>query len=63
VTRILSCGEDSLSVGFEEVPSQDWTESVYEPDILKKWNSLAKEPGYGPRPQRSEKSHGLTTGR
>jgi 4-oxalocrotonate tautomerase len=58
VTRILSCDEDSVSVGFEEIPSQDWTERVYEPDILNKWNTLAKEPGYGPRPDRSENPNG-----
>jgi 4-oxalocrotonate tautomerase len=50
VTSVLNCGEGSVSVGFEEVPSQDWTERVYGPDILDKWNSLTKEPGYGPRP-------------
>jgi len=54
VMRILNYGEESVSVGFEEVPSQDWTERVYKPDILDKWNTLAKEPGYGPRPSGSE---------
>ncbi|MEW6625995.1 MAG: hypothetical protein AB1431_04310 [Pseudomonadota bacterium] len=39
-----------MSVGFEEVASADWTEQVFEPDILGKWDQLAKEPGYGPRP-------------
>ena len=53
VTGILGSGPQSVSVGFEEVPSQDWTEQVFEPDILNKWDTLTKEPGYGPRPNRS----------
>jgi 4-oxalocrotonate tautomerase len=58
MTRILSCGEGSVSVGFEEIASEDWTERVYKPDILDKWSTLAKEPGYGPRPDSSEDPHG-----
>jgi 4-oxalocrotonate tautomerase len=54
VTAILNQGEESVSVGFEEVNPQDWTEQVYEPEILNKWNTLTKEPGYGPRPPGSE---------
>ncbi len=50
VTGILGGSPQSVSVGFEEVASQDWTERVYEPDILNKWDTLIKEPGYGPRP-------------
>ncbi|WP_108682033.1 tautomerase family protein [Methyloceanibacter sp. wino2] len=53
VTGILGSGPQSVSVGFEEVPSDDWTEQVFEPDILNKWDTLTKEPGYGPRPNRS----------
>ncbi|MDT0506814.1 tautomerase family protein [Novosphingobium sp. MMS21-SN21R] len=50
VTSILSYGDDAVSVAFEEVAPSDWTEQVYNPDILGKWNALAKEPGYGPGP-------------
>ncbi|MCF1505567.1 tautomerase family protein [Afifella sp. H1R] len=50
VTGILGYGDDAVSVGFEEVASADWTEQVFKPDILGKWDQLAKEPGYGPRP-------------
>ncbi|MFV0623482.1 tautomerase family protein [Sphingomonas sp. ac-8] len=50
VTSILGYGDDAVSVAFEEVASADWTEQVFEPDILGKWDQLAKEPGYGPRP-------------
>lgn len=53
VTGILGSGPQSVSVGFEEVASDDWTEQVFEPDILNKWDTLTKEPGYGPRPNRS----------
>jgi 4-oxalocrotonate tautomerase len=51
VTAVLHYGDESVSVAFEEVRSQDWTAKVYEPDILANWNKLTKEPGYGPRPR------------
>jgi len=54
VTTILGSSPQSISVGFEEVPSEEWTERVYEPDILDKWDALTKEPGYGPGPSRSK---------
>lgn len=50
VTSILGSGEASVSVGFEEVAADDWEEQVFQPDILGKWDTLTKEPGYGPRP-------------
>ena len=50
VTRIFDYGEESVSVAFEEVAPQDWSDRVFNPDILGKWDSLTKEPGYGPRP-------------
>ena len=50
VTAILGVSEASVSVGFEEVPAARWDEHVFEPDILQKWNSLTKQPGYGRRP-------------
>ena len=53
VTGILNYGDDSVSIGFEEVSAGDWTEKVYKPDILDKWDTLEKEPGYGPRPGKS----------
>jgi 4-oxalocrotonate tautomerase len=51
VTSILDYGDEAVSVGFEEVAPKDWTEKVFEPDILAKWSTLLKEPGYGPRPR------------
>jgi 4-oxalocrotonate tautomerase len=48
VMSVLHYGEESVSVGFEEVLSGDWTEKVYKPDIQSKWDTLYKKPAYGP---------------
>jgi 4-oxalocrotonate tautomerase len=50
VTSILDYGDEAVSVAFEEVAPADWSEKVYKPHILGKWDQLTKEPGYGPRP-------------
>jgi len=55
VTAALNYGPDAVSVGFDEIPAQDWDARVFEPDILGKWNSITKEPGYGRRPTGKEK--------
>ena len=44
----LKYGEESVSVGFEEIESKDWTEKVYKPDILGKPDTIYKKPGYNP---------------
>ena len=46
VTSILNYGDESVSVAFEEVSARDWKSKVYEPDIVARWDQLAKEPGY-----------------
>ncbi len=46
VTRILDCAEDSVSVGIEEVAAKDWSEQVYQPDIIRKPTTIYKKPGY-----------------
>jgi 4-oxalocrotonate tautomerase len=46
VMDVLQYGEESVSVGFEEIESQDWRDKVYKPDILEKWEQLYKKPGY-----------------
>ena len=46
VMDVLNYGEESVSVGFEEIRSQDWKEKVYKPDIQEKWDKLYKKPGY-----------------
>lgn len=56
VTSTLNYGDDAVSVAFEEVAPADWTAKVVEPDILKKWNSLTKEPGYVQRPSAEGRS-------
>ncbi len=43
---VLNYGEESVSVGFEEIKSQDWKEKVNKPDIQDKWDKLYKKPGY-----------------
>jgi 4-oxalocrotonate tautomerase len=50
VTSILNYDDESVSVAFEEVSSNEWTDRVVNPDILGKWDMLAKEPGYVDRP-------------
>ena len=46
VTTVLNYGEESVSVAFEEVDSQDWAEKVYQPDIVRHPDRLYKKPGY-----------------
>ena len=48
VMSSLGSREESISVAFEEVASEDWTEKVYKPDIKGKWDSVYKKPGYDP---------------
>jgi 4-oxalocrotonate tautomerase len=43
---VLPYGEESVSVAMEEVEAADWTEKVYNPDILTKRDTLYKESGY-----------------
>jgi len=43
---VLNYGEESVSVGFEDVSARDWKEKVYKPDIQEKWDQLYKRPGY-----------------
>jgi 4-oxalocrotonate tautomerase len=54
VTQFLGYGEESVSVGFEEVGPSDWSAQVYTPDIQGRWNTLTKTPGYGPGQRRTE---------
>jgi 4-oxalocrotonate tautomerase len=48
VVAIAKCEEKSVSVAFEEVKTEEWTEKVYRPDILEKQETLYKKPGYNP---------------
>ncbi len=46
VMDVLHYGEESVSVGLEEVSAADWAEKVYQPDIVKNSDKLYKKPGY-----------------
>jgi 4-oxalocrotonate tautomerase len=48
VVATLKHGEESISVGIEDVEPRDWTERVYRPDILGKPDTIYKKPGYNP---------------
>ena len=45
VMSALNYGEESVSVGIEEVEPKDWTENVYKPDIIGKPDTIYKKPG------------------
>lgn len=46
VMASVNCGEDSTSVGIEDIRTDDWTEKVFKPDIIPNWDNLFKKPGY-----------------
>ena len=46
VMEVLNYGEESVSVGLEEISSKEWKEKVYKPDIQDRWDKLYKKPGY-----------------
>ena len=46
VMKILGYGEESVSVGFEEVDAGSWRDEVWKPDIIAKASTLYKKPGY-----------------
>lgn len=48
VVAIAKCQEQSVSVSFEEINPEEWTEKVYKPDILEKPDLLYRRPGYDP---------------
>jgi 4-oxalocrotonate tautomerase len=48
VMTTLNYGEESVSVGIEDIKPKDWTEYVYKPDILGKPETIYKKPGYNP---------------
>jgi len=48
IMATANCAETSVSVGIEDVASDDWTETVYKPDIAAKPDTIYKKPGYDP---------------
>jgi len=53
VVATVNCEEKTISVAFEEIKPEDWTEKVYKPDILNNEQKLYKKPGYNPFKQSS----------
>ena len=47
VVAEAQCSESSVSVSIEDVAKDDWTETVFKPDIAAKPHTLYKKPGYG----------------
>jgi 4-oxalocrotonate tautomerase len=46
VMDIIGSGENSISVGIEDVPAEEWADAVYKPDIVEKPDTIYKKPGY-----------------
>lgn len=46
VAEILAVDMDDISVSLEEVAPMDWTENVYQKEILEKRENLYKKPEY-----------------
>ena len=44
--KVLHYGEESVSVAFEEVGANEWSDKVCQPDIVRKAATLYKKPGY-----------------
>jgi 4-oxalocrotonate tautomerase len=42
----LKYGEESVSVGIEDVEPKDWAEKVYKLDILARPETIYKKPSY-----------------
>ena len=48
VITFTGVGDGAVSVSIEEIGPSDWTEKVYQPDILNGPGKLYKKPGYNP---------------
>ncbi len=48
IMATANCAETAVSVGIEDVASDDWVETVYKPDIVGKSDTIYKQPGYDP---------------
>ncbi|NOJ47803.1 tautomerase family protein [Bradyrhizobium archetypum] len=46
VMDTLGYGQNSVSVGIEDVEPKDWASQVYGPDIVDKPETIFKKPGY-----------------
>lgn len=48
VCRIAKCSPKSVSLDIVEIPEEQWTEKVYQPEIQTRMDQLAIKPGYSP---------------
>jgi 4-oxalocrotonate tautomerase len=46
--QVIGSTDRSVSVAIDEVASDDWMKSVYEPEIAPRLEALYKKPGYAP---------------
>lgn len=46
VMEVLHCGDESVSVAMEEIPSSEWADKVYRDEIQNAAHKLYKKPGY-----------------
>ena len=46
--KTIGSSEDSISVAIEDVPSNQWTQTVYNPEIRDRPATIYKKPGYSP---------------
>lgn len=48
VMDVTGCRDEAVSVDIVDVKPEDWTEKVYNPEILPRMDQLIKKPGYDP---------------
>ena len=46
VTSLLHYGEESVSVGMEEIKPDEWAEKVYRAELKNNLDKIYKKPGY-----------------
>lgn len=46
--QLFGYGEESLSVGIEDVDPARWAQEIYQKEIIDKSATLYKKPGYNP---------------
>jgi len=46
--RVANVSDASLSVDIVEIAPEEWPDKVYRHDILDRYDSLYKKPGYNP---------------
>lgn len=49
IAKVIGSADAAISVSIEDVQPEDWTATVYLPEIVEKSATLYKKPGYDPR--------------